>query len=132
MFGYQALSKVEMLAQNPVRVFELRDQALTLLRDHAASHADRDVLWRDFAAQLFDTSRRCDDFLESSALSDSERRRYAARVNAWVAELSELRARWTREHRAGTLPPSDDDLRQIVERTRRLSVTPAAQPPSSR
>jgi hypothetical protein len=89
-------------------------------------------VWKDFAAQLFDTSRRCDDFLESSALPDSERRRYAARVDAWLAELSELRARWTREHHSGTLPPSDDDLRQLVERTRRLIATVPAPRASSR
>jgi hypothetical protein len=77
-------------------------------------------LWKEFAAQIVDTSRRSDDLLESSTLPAADRRHFAARVEAWLAELSELRVRWTRDGRPGTLPPSDDDLRQLVDRTHRL------------
>jgi tetratricopeptide (TPR) repeat protein len=51
-FGYQQLAKVETLAGNVQRAAELREARLTVLRDRAAAHPERQALQQEYANAL--------------------------------------------------------------------------------
>jgi non-specific serine/threonine protein kinase/serine/threonine-protein kinase len=128
--AYERLAKLEGLAGAVGRALDLQEARLKVLRDRAGAHPDRDQPWKDFAAALFDAATRGDELIESHPLPPASRRHFAVRIGAMLEDLAGIRARWTREHRQAPLAPSDDDLQQARERTRRLSASALHPAPS--
>jgi non-specific serine/threonine protein kinase/serine/threonine-protein kinase len=98
-----------------------------VLRNRLKLHPERDGVWNDLAAGLFDAIGFGLDVLDPAAQRPGMVFTNATpqRVGAMFTELDELRARWAHAGRKGTLPPSDADLGKARAR---LQSLPAAEP----
>jgi non-specific serine/threonine protein kinase/serine/threonine-protein kinase len=116
--GYERVGLMLARLGNIDGALAAEEARVAVLSERRLAHPDRDGTWMDEAAALFSASRRLTDLLE--AQPNVARPAHLRAVRGMLDRLSRLRFEWRQTKRAGSLPPPDDQLRELVARANRL------------
>ncbi|HYM24208.1 MAG TPA: protein kinase [Vicinamibacterales bacterium] len=120
--GHERLAEVLTRLDDVDGAVQAQIDRLSELERWRRLHPDRDATWSDETSAALDGARRCLDLLEKDRRARASRAADLRGVRAMLTRVTELQDQWSRERRAGALPPPAAETAAALDRFHRLDA----------
>jgi tetratricopeptide (TPR) repeat protein len=119
-YGYERISAIQRQLGDVLGAIDSQSRRVDIYKARLAAHPEREHVWRELAATASTAIASCLDALALPGATPQVQRAGLVRVGAMIDVLASTRLQWARDKRPGSLPPTDDELRRLTERYRRM------------